>query len=162
MSPPKLKRIVAIDTMTLIWGVRKQGNKDKLQHARNLFQMLEREEAQVIVPSVVVAEFVTAFQSSEDRALAIAAISKRFLIEPFDVKDAALAAQLWHYGKTQREKKVAGSRICLRADSLIVATAKNHGAEIFYTEDQHCRDLATAAKMIARELPRIPDSLFEQ
>jgi predicted nucleic acid-binding protein len=158
-STPKLT--VAIDTMTLIWGVRKKGPKDKLEHARNLFVKLDHDEAQIVVPSVVVAEHVTPIDTPEDRAAVIAAMTERFLIEPFDVRDAALAAGLFRYGKSNRDMKAMGARICLRADSLIVATAKNHGAEVFYTEDRDCFAMAQKAGMTAKELPKISDSLFE-
>jgi len=144
-------RVVAIDTMTLVWGVRKHGAKENLEHAALLFSQLERDEATIIVPSVVVAEYLIAVPP-DNREQTIAAM-KRFQIEPFDVRDAALAAKLWCDGKTKRQMSREGARICLKADILIVATAKNCGAREFYTNDEDCLDMAQLAGMDAKRLP---------
>jgi predicted nucleic acid-binding protein len=159
VTAPKSQRVVAIDTMTLVWGIRRKGPEEKIKHAGYLFKELEQEEAQIIVPSVVVMEFITPMRSSEERANVIAALSERFLIEPFDVRDAALAADLWNYGKAKREMKKEGSRACLRADAIIVATAMNHGATEFYTEDDDCFNMANKV-MTAKRLPVIAPNLF--
>jgi predicted nucleic acid-binding protein len=86
-------------------------------------------------------------------------MSERFLIEPFDARDAILAAELWNEGKSTREMKTRGSRVCLRADALIVATAKNHGATEFFTEDNDCFNMASKV-MVAKRLPTIAPDLF--
>ena len=159
MTEPRNQRVVAVDTMTLVWGIRRKGPKDRISHAGYLFKELEEDEAQIIVPSVVVLEFITPIRSSDERANVIAALTERFLIEPFDVRDAALAAELWNEGKSKREMKKEGARACLRADALIVATAKNHGATEFYTEDNDCFEMANKV-MTAKRLPSIAPNLF--
>jgi predicted nucleic acid-binding protein len=151
-------RIVAIDSMTLVWGIRKRGSKENLEHAAILFAELERDDATIIVPAVVVAEYLIPVPS-EDRDNTVTAL-QRFQIEPFDVRDAVLAAKLWSDGKTRRQMASAGARICLRADTLIVATAKNRGAREFYTDDNDCFDMATRAGMAAKKLPTMDGRLF--
>lgn len=149
----KYTRLVAIDSMTLVWGVRKHGSKENLEHAALLFAQLEREEATIIVPAVAVAEYLVAVPQ-DDREKTIAAM-KRFQIEPFDVRDAALAAKLWSDGKVRRQMSRPGARICLKADTLIVATAKNRGAREFYTDDKDCLNMARRAGMDAKGLPTV-------
>jgi predicted nucleic acid-binding protein len=160
VTNPPAPRIVAIDTMTLIWGVRKDGPEDRIAHAGYLFRELERDKAQIIVPSIVVLEYVTAIQSPGDRANVIGAISERFCVEPFDVKDVDLAARLWQQFKPALQVDQEGARTKMRADTLIVATAKNHGATEFYTEDTDCFRMASTV-MVAKRLPTIPVDLFE-
>jgi predicted nucleic acid-binding protein len=147
--------------MTLVWGIRKKGPPEKITHAGYLFKQLERDKAQIIVPTVVLAEFVTPIRSSDDRAKVVAEMSARFLVEPFDIKDVILAAELWNHGKSNRQMGKDGARTSLRADALIVATAKNHGAKEFFTEDNDCFDMANKV-MTAKRLPTIADGLFEK
>jgi len=160
VTNPPASRIVAIDTMTLVWGIRKDGPEDRIIHAGYLFQELERDKAQIIVPSVVVLEYVTPIQSPSDRANVIGAISDRFRIEPFDIRDVDLAAELWQKGKPKLQMNAEGARPRLRIDTLIVATAKNHGATEFYSEDDDLFRLASEI-MQAKRLPTIPVNLFE-
>jgi predicted nucleic acid-binding protein len=152
MSEPN-SRIVAIDTNVLVWGVRKKGPADKMLYAGYLFDELSQDEAQIIIPSIVAAEFITDIPP-DARAKVIAELSVRFRIEPFDAKDAILAAELWDIGKAGRQMAQPGARTTLRADTLIVATAKNHGAKEFYSDDGDCRDLASKF-MTAKPLPKM-------
>jgi predicted nucleic acid-binding protein len=93
--------------------------------------------------------------------MSVAAISERFRIEPFDIHDVVTAAELWDDGKSGRQMGQPNTRTVLRADCLIVATAKNHGASVFYTEDDAC--FAMAAKiMVAKRLPTEAPIRFEQ
>jgi predicted nucleic acid-binding protein len=165
-------RIVSVDTNVLIWGIRKQGPPDKRTHAGYLFRQLDadRDErgennVQIIIPTIVLAEFITPVRSREERERVIGELGKRFLIEPFDEQDAALAATLWHFGKGSRQKHSPprdGQRVVLRADTMIVATARGHGATEFFSDDEGARAMAAEAGMIAKKLPTIAPSLYEQ
>ena len=160
MSAPQSNRIVAVDCMTLIWGIRK-GPKpaDKIERASLLFEQLEVDKATVIVPSVVLAEFLVAVPA-EQRAQTAAAMGERFRVEPFDLHDAVLAAELWSEGKSHRQMGKPNARIALRADTLIIATARNHGAQEFFTDDDDCFRLANTV-MTARRLPTVPPYLIQ-
>jgi len=153
------KRIVSFDSMVLIWGIRRKGPDEMIGYARNLFRELEEAEAQIVIPSIVVAEFVTPLRSQAERSRVIAALCERFLIVPFDARDAALAAELWNHGRKDREMRKPSARVCLRADSMIVASAYGHGATEFYSEDDSCRRIAKKI-MTAKKLPRVAPSLF--
>jgi predicted nucleic acid-binding protein len=153
-------RIVAVDSQTLVWGVRRDGTDEQKQRAKWLFDALDAEDAQIIVPSVVVAEYLTPI-SPEKHDAVIASISGRFLIAPFDVLCASLAAELFQIGKPLREMgaQAPDCRKCLRADTLIIATAKVKGATVLYCGDTRCRKLATRI-MTAQDLPDMPNTLF--
>ena len=152
---------MAVDTMVLQWAIRRKGGSaDKIKHALYLFAEFEREHAQIIVPSVVVAEFLIGVHPEAWPAV-VASFTERFLVEPFDTKDTIMAATLWNYGKAHRAMGIPGARVRLRSDTLIIATAVGHGATEFYTDDDDC--FAMAGKvMTAKRLPTIPPDLFFQ
>jgi predicted nucleic acid-binding protein len=145
--------------MTLVWGVRKDGTQEERNRARYLFQQLEAEQAQVIVPAVVVAEYLYPVDDSK-KARVVAELTERFRVVPFDVRSAALAARLFAKAKPNAPQGIPGKRDCLKADSLIVASAASAGAKIFYSDDGNCRAMASGV-LIARELPTGPQSLFQ-
>lgn len=152
--------IVAIDTMIMIWGVRKKGEKDKITRATWLFDELSDKRAQVILPSVSLAEYLAASDPSKYSDI-VAPLSTRFFIAPFDVQCAGLAAKLFRKGKEEREMDVEDSRNMLKADSLIVATAAVHGASMLYSHDAQCRQLAShAGRLRAADLPEIGPDLW--
>lgn len=161
MTSANIGQIVAVDTMILIWGVRKDGDANQRKHAAWLFKGLEDANAQIIVPSVALAEYLV-LVDPQKHADAVAPLAKRFIIAPFDVKCAALAARLFVEGKQDREMSVQSARNLLKADSLIIATAAVHGARTFYSDDGRCRKLAERANLSAEALPTIAPDLFSQ
>ena len=89
--------------------------------------------------------------------------SQHFEMPPFDLKSAALAAKLWlaHRGLPEHERI---ERSVLKADVLIVATAKAFGATRYYSNDAGSRRLAEQAGLVACDIPErspylIPDAV---
>lgn len=144
--------------MSLVWGVREQGSPEELQRARNLFALLDHENANVVVPAVAIAEFVYPIDPA-DQSRVIADLADRFMIRPFDVSCCALAAQLWKLMRPN-QKRVSGGRDLVKSDALIVACAKRHGASTFFSDDEDARDMASKV-MTAKPLPDIGQSLFD-
>ncbi len=156
----KNEPLVAVDSMVLVWAIREDGTKEQLKWAKWLFQSLEQENAQIIIPAVCLAEYLTPIEEGRHREVT-ARLTKRFIIAPFDVRCASLAATLFVKGKAEREMHTENARKCLRADSLIIATAAVHNAEVFYSNDRDCRNLADGVwRMRAEDLPEIPPDLF--
>lgn len=150
--------VVAIDSQTLVWGIRQQGNDDQNRRAIWLFEQLDSQRAQIIVPTIVASEYLT-HVAKADHAAVLAELSSRFVLPPFDVRCASLAAELFRLNKSDTSKSKPGWRNCLRSDTLIIATAKIHGARIFYTGDNNCRKVASTI-MDACDLPNQPSNLF--
>lgn len=142
-------------------GVRKVGPPEQLQRAKWLIDFLEAEDAQIIVPAIVLSEYLCPIDVA-DHPATIAAFTKRFLVLPFDVLCASIAAELFQQGNVGRVKGAPDARKVLRADSLIVATAARHGAKVFYSHDRDCRSLAKKiTTWEVRDLPNQPDHLFD-
>ena len=161
MKSESASALVAVDTMVLVWGIRKEGTDRQRKRAKWLFEQLEEDNAQIIIPSVALSEYLTAVEP-QHHADVIARLTNRFLVHPFDLRCASVAASLFRKGKAQlslRSRK--GARAYLRADCLIIATAAIYGAKIFYSGDKNCRKLASnATKLTVRDLPTVAPTLF--
>lgn len=150
--------IVCIDTQALVWAVRRQGTPAELDRGQLLFERLQEDNAQVVIPSIVIAEYLVPSEKKLHPSI-IEAINRRFLIKPFDVHCASLAAELFKSGKPMRPNGVPFGREILRSDTLIIATAVVHKAKVFYSDDGDCRALASTV-MDARPLPTFREQLF--
>ena len=87
--------------MTLIWGIRCEGTDEEKQRADWLFRELEEDAAEIVIPSVALAEYLVHVDPQRHQET-IAPLDERFRIQPFDVKCAALAARLFLQGRSQR------------------------------------------------------------
>ena len=96
MSKKPGQRIVSFDCMTLIWGVRRKGPPDMIRYAGYLFRELDECDAQIVLPSVVVAEFLIPARSEAERTRIVASLGERFQIAEFGARDAVTAAELWN------------------------------------------------------------------
>lgn len=153
------KPMVAIDTQILIWGVRRDGDKSMIERADWLFESLDDQEAQIVVPSVCVAEYLVKVPEA-DHGSTLALISDRFHIAPFDPRCCSLAARLWAKAETLRTRGKVDCRVCLRADCLVVAAALTYGADRLCSNDAGCRRLASGTRMEPFDLPTSREFLW--
>lgn len=160
MTQPK--PLVAIDANILVWGLRRQGPAEKIQRAGWLFDQFDRDQAQVVVSSIAVSEYLIPAAATDHRNI-VAAISSRFIIAPFDAHCAAMAAELFPDGKITRNlgkpHGEQGARDCLKSDCYIIASARAAGATLFYSNDEECRDLAKRVMEVS-DLPGMPPHLW--
>ena len=156
-----------IDSMILVYagvvptGSRKDSRdtEDLQVRSRLLLRQLGREKSPVILPTVAISELLVPVPKAEKGAL-IAALTEKFLCPTFDVKAAAIAADLWSQHKKLPQDQQYKSRHVLRADAMIVASASAAGATDFYSHDGKCRALASLV-MNAHDLPtNDPDDMF--
>ena len=157
--PYDIDPIVSVDSMTLVWGIRKEGPEEQCLRAKWLFGQFTKRRTQVIVSAVAVSEYLTAIEQAS-HASVIAEMEKRFLIMPFNEHCASLAASLFQMGLKMRLKNEPGGRPILRADTMVVATAKTFGAGTLYSGDDACRRLAIKAGLKALDLPEPERDLF--
>ena len=87
-------------------------------------------------------------------------IGKDYHIKPFDLACTSDAATLFNLGKQMRVGDDPGGRAILKADTIIIATAKVYGATTFYSGDKPCRELAKKV-MNAVDLPDPRPPLFQ-
>ncbi|HEX8912676.1 MAG TPA: PIN domain-containing protein [Humisphaera sp.] len=156
---------VALDTQTIIYlfGPSEPGpapseeTRDLWRRAAILIDELEGEEAEIIVPSIVAAELLVKIDPAEHGAF-LAKLKERFFIPAFDLRASEIAATLWHkHAKLPKEERQ--ERKLLKADVLIIATAKAAGADAFYTHDAKARKVAQFV-MNAFDLPQNSTDMF--
>jgi predicted nucleic acid-binding protein len=159
VSKSSPKPLVAVDSMILVWAIRKEGPADLLERAKLLFYQLDQKKHQIVVPTIVVAEYLS-HVPWKSHAETIELMRSKFYLPPFDIRACSLAAEIFQSGQSGRgDKATAESRKCLRADSLIVATAKTQGVKAIYSHDRRCRNLAEKVRMAAYDLPVMSEEL---
>ena len=87
----------AIDTSILIWGVKKASPPDRpdmVERCVALIESLSKNRARIMLPSVVVAEYLTDFPFEQQEAQ-YRVLERHFFIAPFDAAGAAIAAQIY-------------------------------------------------------------------
>jgi predicted nucleic acid-binding protein len=152
------------------WTMRKDQKEKKTQdvremqrRARLLMRMLDEQKAKVIIPSVVIAELLAGVEPQKHTKL-LAEFNEHFFCPSFDIQAAPLAAKLWQFEHGLRNvqpglpKDQRSPRNVLKADTMIIATAKLAGASVFYSHEARCRRLAEEAGMKGLDLPRSSDN----
>ncbi len=155
--------------MVLIWGFQKPHHKRKdksrnqdvtemRRRSKLLLRTLAEDDETVIVPAIAVSEVLLGIRLEEHGEF-IAKLQEHFFLPPYDLRAASLAAKLWQETR-ELPKEEQPARTTLRADVMIVATAKVAQAKTIFSHDEKLRKLATRAGIIARELPTHSDNLF--
>lgn len=154
--------MIAIDTNILVWGVRLQpcpNRPNLVEQCRLLVQDHKDRKVTIMVPSVVLAEYLTG-QSDEAQKESCEIIGKHFFIAPFDTRAAAIAAEIFDkatFDSVREESETP--RQCLKADYQIIATAIAHNATAIYADDGHFKSLANG-KIIVKPVPEFQKELF--
>lgn len=156
--------VAALDTMAWIWALKPTGQakneaeRVNCERAASLFTWLENQQAQIIIPAICAAELLTPLEEPEQNKM-LALIAGRCRPAMFDLSSAALAAHLQRLALADREKQPANkpARHILRADTLIVASAKTAGATHFFTEDRRCKSIAVNAGLVVMGLDDDPN-----
>jgi predicted nucleic acid-binding protein len=152
-------RTVSVDSDTLILATKEipadaecsERDRELIRRARILSHSLDVEGATVVVPAVVLSEYLAGVLPEHHEAV-VRTFQGRFEVPPFDLKAAALSAKLWqiHRGLPRADQI---ERVVLKVDVMVIATAKAFGASTFYTNDAKGRKLAEQAGLIALPLP---------
>lgn len=149
--------IVVLDTQILIWGgIRESENlngveRELLQRTAWLLDYLEDIRAKIIIPTIVAAELSVPLPAPK-RDDFMARLSERFILKPFDVHAASVAADLFASVMADHTSAPATRRV-LSADVKIVATAKSARVTKFYSHDRGCLRIAHLAGLDAYDLP---------
>lgn len=150
----------ALDTNILIWSRKTPSTKHEKEISRCvklLFHQIAEEKISVVIPTLVLAEYLAGSPQHKHGKL-IEIFDSKFTCVPFDVKGAAIAATLWKSNQKLKQTD-RQSRKLLKADALIIASAKAAGASSFYTLDEKARKLASNI-MNAPPLPSHHSNMF--
>ncbi len=155
------KKIVCLDTNILIWGIQKVAlpeYQDRIERAQLLFKQLHQDKAEIIIPSVVLSEFMMKIETIETPRL-LKEIQKCCKVYSFDTAAAFKLAEIFRNikaNKTYEELQTIGiTRQCIKFDSMIVATAIVQNSLVIYTEDKGIKKIAEKEGVETKELPEI-------
>lgn len=158
-----------IDTHILIWGVQgvsRPTQSEMIVRAKALLAKLDKENVKVVVPSIVVGEFLLGLPVEQQPAYQ-ELVSRRFIVVPYDLRAAIQFSRIWHSKKSQGEieaiKQNGLTRNELRADTMIVATAVASGASAIFGFDKGVQRLSdgfipfedVSAMLLQTPLPEI-------
>lgn len=155
--------LVCLDNHILIWGIREEatlGQEDMIRRTKLFLDLLDKKKAQIIIPSVVAGEFLLGIPLKNHQKV-MEVLEKNFQIVPYDTAAALIAAELWiekNKGSSgiSEELKVGlqdSSRIKLKDDCKIVATAIKCKADCLYSEDDGVKKFAQD-RIEVKEVPR--------
>jgi hypothetical protein len=159
--------IVGIDSMILVYAgfvqsklkKHSKDSEDLWIRSKLLLYQISRKKATILLPTIAISELLVPVPKAQKGAL-IAALEEKFVCPPFDLRAAAIAADLWSQHKNLPQDFRYSSRHVLRADTMIVASVCAAGATEFYSHDRKCRALADLI-MKAHDLPTSdPDDMF--
>lgn len=159
--------IVGIDSMVLIYaGVvpQKEGQcrsddwEQLCRRSKILLDELAIRKATIVLPTIAIAELLVPVPQSQKGAL-VTELNGMFYCPPFDVRAASMASSLWSEFKELPADSRYESRHVLKADAMIVGTAKSVGASRFYSHDNNCRRMADLV-MEGYDLPSHSSDLF--
>jgi predicted nucleic acid-binding protein len=138
--------LVCVDSHLLIWGIKSEatlGQEKMIPIAKGFIKHLNDEHTKVMIPSIVVAEFLlkippTAFQTITNL------IDMNFMVVSFDAKAACKFAEIWQqrFNEVKHSLTEPKTRDALKADSMIVATAVANNAQCLYSHDEGVKSFA--------------------
>lgn len=151
--------MICVDTSPLIWGLRKEAEKDQ-QHmicrAEDLFEDLRRKSETVAIPSLVIWEACVRLPDSV-RAPFWRSLVQDFVILDFDAVAALKAAEI-QAGFIRTSNY---SRSKFKVDCCIVASAVTAKCRVIYTEDSDIVRLAGSQSLKALPMPQSKTALVD-
>lgn len=158
--------ICCIDSNTFIWGIKRKANPDQqdmIPRAEYLFQWIDDNKHQILLPSVVLGEILVP-EPLERYPVILEKISKNFIIQDFDARAASRYAQLFT-NRLDAIKKIAKENNIdnqqMKVDHLIIACALVAGANCIYSFDKGLKAFGQTY-IDVKDLPQLPAPTLKQ
>lgn len=152
--------IYCVDANILIWRLKRnasEGQEDMIKRADHLFEWFDKNNHNVLVPTVVLAE-ILAPEPLEKYPVFMEMFTKNFMIAPFDTMAATRYAHLFTHKIESIKAKSDENGIShqkMKIDHLIVACALAHGASAIYSTDNGLKTFGHR-HIEVKELPPLP------
>jgi len=148
--------MICIDTMVLIWGVQgvaKPQQSRMVDLTRRFLDSLGKHDT-VMVPAVVLAEYLSGFENERDRLAQYDKIGASFFVPAFDAPSASLAAEI---ARSVTAQGVAADwdRRLVKADIQIIATAVVHNASVIVTHNVEEFQALAGGRIRVEDIPVI-------
>ena len=148
--------LVTPDTMILVWGIRGARRPDRGEREERAAAFFERYDAsgdELVLTTPVVAEYLVGLDDDRRRR-ELEELAGAYRVLPFDLRVAGVAAKIRGDRAFLRglNRDPLRSRVCLKADILIVATALAHGVRQIVSEDAGVHAIARRCGLAVRGL----------
>lgn len=91
-------KIVCIDSMLFVWGIRKessQGQEAMIERAESFFEYLEKDKSTILLPTPILSEILRPVPIDSDKYNRILdIINEKFMVAPFDAIAAVKCAEI--------------------------------------------------------------------
>jgi predicted nucleic acid-binding protein len=152
--------LVCLDTQIVIWAIKEEatlGQEDMIPRAQEFLLQLDKQKANILLPTVVVSDLLLPIPQREHGAF-VKEISKRFLIAPYDMSAALLYARIWQdrYDEQIVDELLneGNTKGYIKANCMIVAIAIAQNADCIYSHDRSVHKFAEGKIKVAN----LPDS----
>ncbi len=149
--------LVCIDTNLLIWGIQQQAHptqEDMIPKTIALLEFFAQKNAdsksmnfKLAVPAIVLGEFLLGCENEQDRKRLLRKIQEKFRVLEYNVIAAKFHSEIHNFFKGSAEikrlRENGTTRVALKADLMIYATAKANQASLIITHDD---DLLTISQ----------------
>lgn len=133
---------VCLDTNVLGLAIRKVNpgsSAELISRAGQFVLWLVHQPVQVIIPTIVIGEILTVVPP-EEQGEVLGKIHRDWMTVSFDAKASVVFARMFGDGERKRlmrelQNGTTSTRAKLKADLLIIATARAHGATTVYTHN---------------------------
>ena len=137
--------LVCFDTMIVVWGIQGWANNNQdimIDRANQAIIDCQENNHKIIIPSIVLAEILSGIDAKTRKGFH-ELVSKNFLVIPFDTLAALEFANLWD-NKINRDKiksdlngkGIKITRAEMKADLMIISTAKSKNSDFIYSHDE--------------------------
>lgn len=136
--------LVCLDTHILIWGLKHEaepGQEEMIARARALLESFDKDNTQVMIPSVVLAELLINIPSEQHLGF-ISELERKFMIIPFDSGASLKYADLWNTKKQIRNEDSTFTREHFKTDLMIVASAISRESDCIYSGDAYIQKVS--------------------
>lgn len=155
---------IVLDTQVLIYAVEdaKRPNAEELHRkARHYVRTMSKEGHNLILPAIVVGEFLVAHKFENDFD-ALRTLTKHFMVIPFDVKTAQIFGPIYKEKGLAMAKEKCESKSCrkrkISADCQVVATTIACNGDVLVSNDPDLKRLGDGRVNVI-EVPSIPEQL---
>jgi predicted nucleic acid-binding protein len=118
-----------------------------------------------MVPAIVLSEYLVKFDAADRQEEFNILLARYVHVVPFDQHTAEIAADIARRYMLEKQsgpqnavaRQVNEDRVCLKADTLIIATALQHSATAFLTNDEPADRVAKFAGLNSHLIINLPD-----
>ncbi len=153
---------ITVDTNILIWGVRgvsTPGQESRIPVCRRLFEWLQERQERVVLTADCVEEYLV-YGNPDQISTELAILQERFIILDYNAACWMKSAEIRlhsNFVKKIKDINPLATRVSIKADVRIVATALAHKVEKIYSDDSGVQAIARRTRLLCSGVPTLEE-----